>query len=73
MIWLNAYKTSSDPSVIGAYYLESVNYLEGCPHIVRPDLGTENSTTCTLQGFLRDEDTDAFSGDKKLYVGKKHV
>lgn len=70
IIWLNADKTSSDQSVIGAYFSESVDHFKSCPHIVRAD--TENST-CTLQRFLREEDTDAYSGDKSFTVQKKHV
>ena len=42
MIWLNAYTTSSDPKLIGGYYIEAVQRLGGCPRVVRGDLGTEN-------------------------------
>lgn len=52
MIWLNAYTTSSDPKVIGGYYLEAVQRLRGCPRIVRGDLGTENGHVRAFQRAL---------------------
>lgn len=70
LVWLNAYLTSSDPSLIGSYYMESVEDLKGCPMITRADLGTENSVICELQRFLRDEDRDTFRGDKSFLYGK---
>ncbi|KAF3850028.1 hypothetical protein F7725_019747 [Dissostichus mawsoni] len=35
IIWLNAYTTSSDPKLIGGYYMEAVQRLGGCPRLVR--------------------------------------
>lgn len=37
IIWLNAYTTSSDPKLIGSYYIEAVERLGGCPRVVRGD------------------------------------
>lgn len=52
VIWLNAYTTSSDPKVIGGYYIEAVHRLGGCPRVVRGDLGTENGHVRGFQRFL---------------------
>ncbi|KAK0135212.1 hypothetical protein N1851_028967 [Merluccius polli] len=52
MIWLNAYTTNSDPRLIGGYYLEAVERLQGCPRVVRGDLGTENGRVAAFQRFL---------------------
>ncbi|XP_070411871.1 uncharacterized protein [Nothobranchius furzeri] len=52
IIWLNAYITSSDPKLIGGYYVDAVQRLEGCPRIVRGDLGTENGHVRGFQRFL---------------------
>jgi hypothetical protein len=52
MIWLNAYTTSSDPKLIGGYYIEAVQHLGGCPRVVRGDLGTENGYVRGFQRFL---------------------
>ncbi|XP_051530514.1 uncharacterized protein LOC127427138 [Myxocyprinus asiaticus] len=53
IIWLNAYKTSSDPKVIGGYYIETVDDLSGYSRIVRGDCGTENVHVRDFQRFLR--------------------
>ena len=52
VIWLNVYKTSSDPAVIAGYYIEAVSKKMGCPKLMRGDLGTENKTVELLQNFL---------------------
>nr|XP_033492050.1 uncharacterized protein LOC117263018 [Epinephelus lanceolatus] len=52
IMWLNAYTTSSDPKLIGGYYMDIVQRLEGCPQIVRGDLGTENGQVRGFQRFL---------------------
>ncbi|XP_029991578.1 uncharacterized protein LOC115420472 [Sphaeramia orbicularis] len=64
MIWLNAYTTSSDPKLIGGYYIEAVQCLGGCPRAVRGDLGTENGKVRDFQRALRinppDETLDSY-------------
>ncbi|XP_073798490.1 uncharacterized protein [Danio rerio] len=64
IIWLNAYTTSSDPKLIGAYYMEAVERLGGCPRVVRGDLGTENGHVRDFQRFLyvshEDESLDSY-------------
>ena len=70
IVWLNAYFTSSDPALIGSYFIDSVQKLGGCPMIVRADMGTENTVVCELQRFLREDDDDSFQGDKSFLYGK---
>lgn len=53
IIWMNAFTTSSDPKIIGGYYMEAVERLGGCPRIVRGDRGTENIKVRDFQRFLR--------------------
>ncbi|KAI2647351.1 Tetrathionate reductase subunit B [Labeo rohita] len=64
IIWLNAYTTSSDPKLIGGYYIEAVKHLGGCPRVVRGDLGTENGYVRDFQRFLHishaDETLDSY-------------
>ncbi|KAK0145716.1 hypothetical protein N1851_015376 [Merluccius polli] len=52
-IWMNAFTTSSDPKIIGGYYMEAVQRLGGCPRIARGDKGTENVKVRDFQRFLR--------------------
>jgi hypothetical protein len=52
IIWLDVYKTNSDPQVIGGYYMTVVQKLNGCPLIIRTDPGTENACIRDLQKFL---------------------
>ncbi|XP_059187145.1 uncharacterized protein LOC131969929 [Centropristis striata] len=49
---MNAFTTSSDPKIIGGYYMEAVQRLFGCPRIVRGDRGTENVKVKDFQRFL---------------------
>lgn len=53
IIWLNAFTTSSDPKVIGGYYVETVESSGGCPRIIRGDCGTENGHVRDFQRLLR--------------------
>lgn len=68
VVWLNCYITSSDPRVIASYFMESVSSLEGCPHVVRGDLGTENVLVKQLQMFLRRNGDDNRAGELS-YLG----
>ena len=70
MLWLNAYNTSSDPKVVGGYYLETAQELGGCPRIVRTDMGTENSSIRDMQRYFRRNDTDAHGGERSFIYGK---
>ena len=43
IVWLEAYTTSSNPTVIAGYYMHAVRERRRCPRRVRADFGTENS------------------------------
>ena len=66
IIWLNAYHTSSDPKLIGGYYIESVTNSGCCPAIVRTDCGTENGHVLQFQQFLREEGVDTFAAGNSI-------
>ncbi|KAF5886491.1 uncharacterized protein DAT39_022508, partial [Clarias magur] len=70
ILWMNAYYTSSDPKVIGGYFLETVRSLGGCPRILRADMGTENSTIRDMHRYLRRSDADPLAGEKSFIYGK---
>lgn len=57
VIWLNAYTTSSNPRIIGGYYIEAISKVKGCPSRVRGDHGTENGHVAAFQNFLSERDT----------------
>ncbi|XP_048045693.1 uncharacterized protein LOC125267783 [Megalobrama amblycephala] len=52
MMWLEAYKTNSDPRLIAGYFMDAVINAGGCPARVRLDLGTENVHVAEMQRFL---------------------
>ncbi|KAA0706551.1 hypothetical protein E1301_Tti022474 [Triplophysa tibetana] len=57
MIWLESYRTNSDPRVIAGYFITSVTEAEGCPARVRLDLGTENGHVADMQKFLHNSNS----------------
>ena len=57
IIWLNVYRTSSNPRVIAGYYMEAVQELLGCPRMVRGDMGTENGHIARMQTLLSGEES----------------
>ncbi|XP_041860347.1 uncharacterized protein LOC121652712 [Melanotaenia boesemani] len=70
ILWLNAYHTSSDPKVIGGYFLETIREIGGCACILRTDMGTENSSVRDMQRYLRRNDDDNQAGDKSFIYGR---
>jgi hypothetical protein len=68
--WLNAYHTNSDPTLIGGYFIQTVEKLGTCPRILRTDKGTENGHMLQFQCFLRRTGTDVFAGDRSALTGK---
>ncbi|KAJ8310790.1 hypothetical protein KUTeg_012655, partial [Tegillarca granosa] len=52
VIWLEANYTSSDPKVVGGYFVNAVKDRGFCPQIVRGDRGTENSHVQHIQTFF---------------------
>ena len=70
MLWLNAYHTNSDPAVVCGYFMETVRALDGCPRIVRADMGTENSRIRDCQRFLRRHGCDDFANERSFLYGR---
>ena len=69
IIWLKAAYTSSDPRVIGGYFIVAVEAFGGCPRIVCTDLGTENVVVRDIQTYLRSSDVDSRAGEKSYIAG----
>ncbi|KAL3831998.1 hypothetical protein ACJMK2_005664 [Sinanodonta woodiana] len=53
IVWLFVYHNSSDPRIIGGYFISTVEKLNGVPTLVRGDMGTENCYVKSFQRFLR--------------------
>ena len=70
VVWLNAYNTSSDPRIIGGYFVEAVKELHGYPMIIRSDKGTENNCVRHFQQFLRRYGNDPYSGERSFMYGR---
>ena len=70
MLWVNAYHTSSDPRIIGGYFIQAVEQFGGCPRIIRGDKGTENAQVRDLQRFFRRNGDDAFHGMRSFMYGR---
>ncbi|XP_049457607.1 uncharacterized protein LOC125904311 [Epinephelus fuscoguttatus] len=66
---MNAYNTSSDPRVIGGYFVEALETLGKCPKLVRTDHGTENGLVRDLQISLRTTHGDDLSGERSYIAG----
>ena len=72
VIWLEVYKTSSDPRIIGGYFLSSVINKCGCPKKVRADLGTENGTVKAIQERLRQNNENEHVSNCFIYGSSNH-
>jgi len=53
VIWLDAHISNNDPKLVGGYFVTAIEKLGGCPCIVRGDRGTENTTVCDMQRYIR--------------------
>ena len=60
IIWLNVYKTSSNPRTIAGYYMEAIRSRNGCPARMRGDQGTENGHVAAMQVFLTEKESFFF-------------
>lgn len=69
IIWMNCYITSSDPKVIGGYFVNAVSSLEGCPLVIRSDRGTENVRVRQFQIFFRRDGNDDRAGERSYIEG----
>ena len=69
-MWLHAYKTSSDPRVIGGYFLQKTKTIGAVSTVVRADKGTENVLMGQMQRHFRRSGQDALRGEKSFMTGK---
>ena len=69
IVWLEAYRTNSDPKVIGSYYGNAIKIRNQCPILIRADRGTENGHVRQIQHFLRSNANDSFAGEKSFMYG----
>ncbi|KAK1143785.1 hypothetical protein AOXY_G36641 [Acipenser oxyrinchus oxyrinchus] len=60
IIWLEAYKTNSDPKVVAGYFMEAVKKRQGCPARLRADRGTENSHVKQMLMFMKRTGSDSY-------------
>ena len=58
VMWLKVAYTNKDPYVVCKYFVDSVIHMNGTPHIIRADRGTENVNIELMQILLRDDDGD---------------
>ena len=63
----NAYNSSSDPRLVGGYYINTVEQQGGCPRIIRGDCGTENVHVKDFHTFLRNIDGPSTSNQRIEY------
>ncbi|KAJ8011875.1 hypothetical protein DPEC_G00062830 [Dallia pectoralis] len=69
IVWLKSAYTSSDPRVIGSYFVGAMQELGGGPRLVRTDMGTENVVVRDIQRNLRSDGEDIWAGEKSFIAG----
>ena len=72
IIWLEVSNNSSNPKLIGGYYVSAVSKLNGCPKLLRGDLGTENSYVRDFQRLLRGNRQNRFNVGSYLQGASTH-
>lgn len=72
IIWLKAFNTSSDPSVVSSYFISAVKDKGGCPRRIRVDLGTENGHMCQMQNAMRWDHADCFARRSVIFGSSNH-
>lgn len=70
IVWLEAYKSNSDPKVIASYYVNAIKIHDECPRLIRADHGTENGHVKQVQQFLRRNENDSFAGENSFVYGR---
>ena len=69
IVWLesNYMYTSSDPKVVGGYFIRVVEQTKGCPKRIRGDRGTENIYIQQIQSIFSDIRTE-FGFDETFFM-----
>ena len=68
IMWLEASRSNNDPFQICHYFCQMVTEINGLPHIIRSDRGTENVNIQMLQRLLRAENDDDRSRRGTTYL-----
>ena len=56
-------KTNNDPAVTAGFYLGCVREQEGCSVLLVTDPASENPVMASMQGILRSDGNDKYSGE----------
>ncbi|XP_061191700.1 uncharacterized protein LOC133199914 [Saccostrea echinata] len=72
VLWCEAGISNKNPKKIAAYFINTLEQVNGYPHIVRGDAGTENGTVAAIQNFLREDDEDSFCKKAFIYGKSTH-
>ncbi|KAK7904901.1 hypothetical protein WMY93_017508 [Mugilogobius chulae] len=72
IIWLHAYSTNSDPSIIAGYFYGEVEKKRGTPARIRSDFGTENVKIAEMQKFLHWTTTGRDSNNCFIHGSSNH-
>ena len=70
IVWLQCNYTSSDPKVVGGYFINAVEQMSGCPTRMRGDRGTENSFIHQMQTIFNDMQTGFGYGEISFMYGR---
>jgi hypothetical protein len=70
VLWLEVSSSNNDPEIVGKYYADYVDTIEGTSRIIRADRGTENVNVEALQRFFRRSSEDDFARDKSFMYGR---
>lgn len=70
ILWLEVGISNNEPAFIAKYFVECFKAVGGTAHIVRADLGTENTYVAGIQRFFRNNSSDSFAKDKSFMYGR---
>ena len=65
ILWLNVYRTSSDPKVIAGYFTDAIQTTGGTATLIRGDHGTENCYVKVIQELLLN---DRVLAEQQVYL-----
>ncbi|XP_061167357.1 uncharacterized protein LOC133176218 [Saccostrea echinata] len=72
VLWCEAGISNKNPKKIASYFMNTLEHVNGYPHIIRGDAGTENGTVAAMQNFLREDEEDSFSKKSFIYGKSTH-
>ncbi|XP_072038411.1 uncharacterized protein [Amphiura filiformis] len=69
ILWLRVGRSNNNPKVVGSYYLDCLNEIDGVPRKIRFDRGTENGVIEDIQKSLRWNHADRAAGPDSVQIG----